>query len=63
VEVCGRGLDFDYLGFVHTVLVDMRARLARSARPDWIFRMLSLGVLVRAITSRSWWRLATPSLG
>ena len=25
------GLDFDYPGFVHTVLVDMRARLARSA--------------------------------
>jgi hypothetical protein len=33
---CG-GLDFDYPGFVHTVLVDMRARLARSARPDRIF--------------------------
>lgn len=27
------GLDFDYPGFVHTVLVDMRARLARSAKP------------------------------
>jgi hypothetical protein len=26
------GLDFDYPGFVHTVLVDMRARLARSGR-------------------------------
>jgi hypothetical protein len=26
------GLDFDYPGFVHTVLADMRARLARSAR-------------------------------
>src|SRR5688500_14256871 len=25
------GLDFDYPGFVHTVLVDMRARLAGSA--------------------------------
>ena len=25
------GLDFDYPGFVHTVLVDMRARLAASA--------------------------------
>jgi hypothetical protein len=33
---CG-GLDFDYPGFVHTVLADMRARLARSARPDRIF--------------------------
>jgi len=31
------GLDFDYPGFVHTVLVDMRARLARSERPDRIF--------------------------
>lgn len=33
------GLDFDYPGFVHTVLVDMRARLARSARPDRIFQV------------------------
>jgi hypothetical protein len=31
------GLDFNYPGFVHTVLVDMRARLRRSARPDRIF--------------------------
>ena len=31
------GLDFDYPGFVHTVLVDMRARLARSDRPGRIF--------------------------
>ncbi len=31
------GLEFDYPGFVHTVLVDMRARLARSTRPDRIF--------------------------
>ncbi|WP_433655864.1 IS1182 family transposase [Nocardia sp. CA-128927] len=31
------GLDFDYPGFMHTVLVDMRARLARSDRPDRIF--------------------------
>jgi hypothetical protein len=31
------GLDFDYPGFVHTVLVDMRARLARSKRPDRVF--------------------------
>jgi hypothetical protein len=37
------GLDFDYPGFVHTVLVDMRARLARSARPDRIFEV-TLGV-------------------
>src|SRR6202046_555810 len=27
------GLDFDYPGFAHTVLVDMRARLARSGGP------------------------------
>ena len=33
------GLDFGYPGFVHTVLVDMRARLARSARPDRIFEV------------------------
>lgn len=33
------GLSFDYPGFVHTVLVDMRARLARSDRPDRIFEV------------------------
>ena len=33
------GVDFDYPGFVHTVLVDMRARLARSARPNRIFEV------------------------
>ena len=33
------GLDFDYPGFAHTVLVDMRARLAGSARPDRIFEV------------------------
>jgi len=31
------GLDVDYPGFVHTVLVDMRARLRESSRPDRIF--------------------------
>jgi Transposase DDE domain/Transposase domain (DUF772) len=31
------GLAFDYPGFVHTVLVDMRARLAASHRPDRVF--------------------------
>jgi len=31
------GLDFDHPGFSHTVLVDMRARLARSAHPERIF--------------------------
>lgn len=35
---CG-GLDFDHPGFVHTVLVDMRARLARSERPNRIFEV------------------------
>jgi hypothetical protein len=33
------GLDFDYPGFVHTVLVDMRARLAASESPDRIFEV------------------------
>ena len=31
------GLEFDYPGFVHTVLVDMRERLRRSERPNRIF--------------------------
>ena len=31
------GLDFDYPGFAHTVLVDMRERLRKSERPDRIF--------------------------
>ena len=33
------GLRFDYPGFVHTVLVDMRARLQASEDPDRIFRV------------------------
>ncbi len=33
------GLDFDYPGFVHTVLVDMRARLAASEEPDRVFEV------------------------
>jgi len=33
------GLDFDHAGFVHTVLVDMRARLRRSTRPNRIFEL------------------------
>jgi hypothetical protein len=41
------GLDFDYPGFVHTVLVDMRARLAASDRPDRIFEV-TLDVARRA---------------
>jgi IS5 family transposase len=35
---CG-GLDFDYPGFAHTVLVDMRTRLAASERPRRIFEV------------------------
>lgn len=31
------GLDFDHSGFVHTVLVDMRARLRQSQRPNRVF--------------------------
>lgn len=31
------GLDFEHPGFVHTVLVDMRARLRASERPERIF--------------------------
>jgi len=34
------GLGFDYPGFVHTVLVDMRARLQGSERPDRIFEVV-----------------------
>ena len=34
------GLDFDYPEFVHTVLVDMRARLAGSEDPERIFRVV-----------------------
>ena len=33
-------LDFEYRGFVHTVLVDMRERLRRSERPDRIFEVV-----------------------
>jgi hypothetical protein len=34
------GLSFDYPGFVHTVLVDMRARLRVSERPERIFEVV-----------------------
>src|SRR6516164_6730777 len=33
------GLGFDYPGFVHTVLIDMRARLADSEGPERIFEV------------------------
>jgi hypothetical protein len=39
-KYAGGGLAFDYPGFVHTVLVDMRARLAASERPDRIFEVV-----------------------
>lgn len=41
------GLDFDYPSFVHTVLVDMRARLAGSENPNRIFEV-TLGVASQA---------------
>jgi hypothetical protein len=41
------GLGFDYPGFVHTVLVDMRARLRASEDPDRIFEAV-LDVAKRA---------------
>jgi IS5 family transposase len=41
------GVAFDYPGFVHTVLVDMRARLAGSEHPDRIFEAV-LDVAKRA---------------
>ena len=34
------GLPFDHPGFAHTVLIDMRARLARSERPRRIFEVV-----------------------
>ena len=37
MEVRAGGLDFDHPGFVHTVLVDFRARLAASDQPNRIF--------------------------
>lgn len=43
---CG-GLDFDYPAFVHTVLVDMRARLHNSEKPERIFEVI-LGVASQA---------------
>ena len=36
------GLSFDYPSFVHTVLVDMRARLRVSERPDRIFEVVAV---------------------
>src|SRR5215472_16969183 len=46
------GLDFDYPGFVHTVLVDMRERLRRSARPDRIFEVTLEAAKAAGLTGR-----------
>ncbi|WP_246859925.1 hypothetical protein, partial [Mycobacterium helveticum] len=47
------GLDFDYPGFVHTVLVDMRARLARSDRPDRIFEVTLAAAKAAGLVGRT----------
>jgi Transposase domain (DUF772) len=49
---CG-GLPFDYPGFSHTVLVDMRARLAASARPGRIFTPPTITLHESGMTGRS----------
>jgi hypothetical protein len=46
------GLDFDYPGFVHTVLVDMRARLARSTRPNRIFEVTLVAARAAGLVGR-----------
>jgi hypothetical protein len=46
------GLDFDYPGFVHTVLVDMRERLRRSGRPDRIFEVTLEAARAAGLTGR-----------
>jgi len=46
------GLTFDYPGFVHTVLVDMRARLAASERPDRIFEAMLEAVKAAGLFGR-----------
>jgi hypothetical protein len=46
------GLDFDYPGFAHTVLVDMRARLACSERPDRIFEVTLEAARQAGLTGR-----------
>jgi len=48
---CG-GLDFDHPGFSHTVLVDMRARLARSERPERIFAVTRETALAAGLVGR-----------
>jgi hypothetical protein len=46
------GLPFDHPGFSHTVLVDMRARLARSARPTRIFEVTRETALEAGLVGR-----------
>jgi len=46
------GLDFDYPGFVHTVLVDMRERLRSSGRPDRIFEVTLDAARAAGLTGR-----------
>jgi len=46
------GLDFDHPGFSHTVLVDMRARLARSAQPERIFERTRETALAAGLVGR-----------
>jgi hypothetical protein len=46
------GLAFDYPGFVHTVLVDMRARLAATDRPDRIFEATLEAVKAAGLVGR-----------
>ena len=47
------GLDFDYPGFVHTVLVDMRGRLARSDAPHRIFDAVVVVAKAAGLVGRS----------
>ncbi len=46
------GLDFDYPGFVHTVLVDTRARLAASEDPDRVFEVTLAAARVAGLVGR-----------
>jgi hypothetical protein len=46
------GLDFDYPGFVHTVLVDMRAWLAASEAPDRVFEVRLAAVRAAGMVGR-----------
>jgi len=56
------GLDFDYPGFAHTVLVDMRTRLARSAWPDRIFQAVDAAAREALVDFRSRDGFALPAL-